>query len=117
MAEDILKDLDMLDPPKKLVKMSGEIIDISFIPSRVTLTAMRISLDLEKKKITADEMFEKMIEIIVHISENSNPTITAEWLYDHVSVEKITKFLNLIVSVETENDDKTGTSGEETAKN
>lgn len=117
MTEDVLKDLDLLDPQKTLVKMSGELIDISFIPSKVTLAAMRISSDLEKKKITADEMFEKMIGIIVQVSEKSNPTITAEWLYNNVSVEKITNFLKLLVSSEPGTDVKNGVSGGKSAKN
>lgn len=117
MAEDFLEDLDILDPPKKVVKMSGELIDISFLPSKVTLAVMKISADFDKKKITTDEMFEKMIGIIAQLSSKSNPKITEDWLYENVSVEKITNFLHLLVSGGDEVAKGTDASGVESAKN
>jgi len=117
MAEDIFEDLDILDPPKKVVKMAGELIDISFLPSKVTLSVMKISADFDKKKITTAEMFEKMIEIIAQLSTKSNAKITEDWLYENVSVEKITNFLHLLVSSGENVANGTEAGGAEPAKN
>lgn len=110
MAEDFLEDLDILDPPKKLVKIAGETIDVSFIPSRVTIEATRISTAFDKKQISVDEMFERMVGIIVKIGSKSNPKITSDWVLDNLSIQKVTKLMEVIVSDtgESKKEDDTG---------
>jgi len=95
---DLFEDLDLLDPPERFVKMAGEVIDISFIPSELTLKAAKISNMFEKGSMSMDEMFTQMIDVIVTISQGSNPNVTAEWILKNVSVAKITRFLELLVS-------------------
>jgi hypothetical protein len=93
--------------------MSGEVIDISFIPAQTTLEAAKISNEFSDGKITMDEMFSRMIGVIVDVSEGSNPKVTTEWVLKNVSVKKMTRFLELLVSDVNESKEEAG----EPAKN
>lgn len=93
--------------------MSGEVIDISFIPSEITLAATKIAEEHNKGKIATDEMFTKMIDVVVTLGQRSNSNITADWILKNVSVPKITKFLELLTSDMNESKESAG----EPAKN
>jgi hypothetical protein len=54
-----------------------------------------------------------MIGVIVDISEGSNPKVTTEWVLKNVSVKKMTRFLELLVSDVNESKEEAG----EPAKN
>lgn len=117
MAEDnnIFKDLDILDPEKKLVKMAGKIFDITIVPAKVTLDAMKTASALENKKITADIMFEKMIETVAKIGQKTDPEITTEWVENNVSVDKIAEFMHVLIA--PDDDEDTGKGEGESSKN
>jgi hypothetical protein len=90
-AEENIKDFDVLAPPKRLAKIGGEIVDVSFIPTRIALEIMSLG-DFEESSFSAD-VFDKVVDITVKICQRSNSKITREWILDNIEPMTLMKFL------------------------
>lgn len=93
MAQEIL-DLDKLIPEQRIVKLAGKEIDVSKIPSRVTL-------DIAKKsdvlKSGSDESFPLMLDMVVKICKPSQPDITTDWIVDNTSLDQLMALIEFIL--------------------
>lgn len=87
-----LESMDIINPPIKRINFGGEVVEIAFIPMRVSLGALKINDDIKKGKLSEYDGFEKLVEITVHICEKSNPNINRDWLLDNASIDMLMKF-------------------------
>ncbi|WP_284037462.1 hypothetical protein [Neobacillus sp. 114] len=93
MAQDIL-DLDKLIPEQRIVRLSGKEIDVSKIPSRVTLEIAKKS---DVLKSGSEESFPLLLELIVKICKPSQPDITSEWIIDNTSLDQLMALIEFIL--------------------
>jgi hypothetical protein len=108
---DILEGVDVLNPTKKQINFNGEIVEIAFIPTRISLEALKANDDIRKGLLTEYEGFEKIIDLTLKVCK-SNPNITKDWLYDNTSIEMLMNFFEV-----AGNGGKTKASEGEPAKN
>lgn len=94
MSNAKILDLDQLVPDKKIVKLAGEEIDVSIIPTRVVL-------EMEKKKTLLmsgkDESFPMLLNMIVKVMRISKPEITEDWLIDNTNMNQLIALITFIM--------------------
>lgn len=93
MAQEIL-DLDKLIPAKRAVKLAGKEIDVSKIPSRVTLEIAQKSDVLQSG---SQDSFPVLLEIVVKICRPSQPDITSDWIIDNTSLDQLLALIEFIL--------------------
>lgn len=93
MGQEIL-DLDKLIPSQRIVKLGGKTIDVSKIPSRVTL---EIAQKSDVLKSGTEDSFPILLNLIVNICKPSSPDITTEWLIDNTSLDQLLALIEFIL--------------------
>lgn len=130
MSDDILKDFDVIAPPKRIAKIGGEKVDVSIFSTRATLKLLEYSQKfkfLEAKKAAdlpdfSPEQFEGIAEVVAVACQRTNPTITKDWLLDNTDPVTLISFVKYVIGPITErmktlSDKKaTGSPGEKTAQ-
>lgn len=99
---EMVQDLDLLRPKPEYVRLGGNDIDISFIPSGVAVDIMalqdriaELSGDPDKMarvregKKEALEVFDLSAELCAKITSCQYPEMTKEWLLKHTSVAQL----------------------------
>lgn len=92
MAEDFLKEIEIVAPKKKKINFCGEIVEIAFVPSKVTIETARISDALNRGEISEYEGLMGIIDNVLSVCK-SNPNITADWLMENTSFEMQVDFI------------------------
>lgn len=89
-------DLDKLKPRKRLIKLSGKEIDVSTIPSEVTLEIVEKADVIESESA---ESFDLVFDMIIKICNVTNPDdgITKEWLVKNTSLEQLTAMMEFVM--------------------
>lgn len=87
-------DLDKLVPDKRIVKLAGKEIDVSKIPSRVTL---EIAQKSDVLKSGTEASFPLMLEMVVNICKPSQPDITTDWLVDNTSLDQLMALIEFVL--------------------
>lgn len=87
-------DLDKLVPKKRIVKLAGKAIDVSKIPSEVTL-----ELAENEDKLQSAGSFEMIFDMVIKICNATNPDedITKEWLVKNTSLEQLMALMEFIM--------------------
>lgn len=93
MAQEIL-DLDKIITTERIVRLAGKDIDVSKIPSRVTL---EIAQKSDVLKSGSEESFPLLLDLIVKICKPSQPEITSEWIIDHTSLDQLMALIEFIL--------------------
>ena len=97
MSEPIIKDFNTVLPPKRIAKLADEEIDVSLIPSRVTLELAIFRDSIFKGKIKSlEEQYRKSVEIVAKICQVKNPKITPEWLIENTNYEQLNEFIDFV---------------------
>lgn len=107
MAElsDISRDLDLLRPPKKIIRIGGHDIDISFIPCGIAFEVEELSkkiLKLDSKALSdGDEKEQKKafmlaVELCAVYCKRKYPELTVDWFLDNATVEQVMDFSSAI---------------------
>jgi hypothetical protein len=104
MSQEIL-DLDKLIPSQRIVKLGGKSIDVSKIPSRVTL---EIAQKSDVLKSGSEESFPTLLNLIVNICKPSQPDITSEWLIDNTSLDQLLALIEFILQPIKDRSEGTG---------
>lgn len=94
MSKPKILDLDKLIPQQRIVRLAGEEIDVSKIPSRVTLEVAEKADVLESGSA---ESFEIMLDLVVKICKPSKQDITQEWLVDHTSFDQLLALIEFVL--------------------
>lgn len=93
MAQEIL-DLDKIITAERIVRLAGKDIDVSKIPSRVTL---EIAEKSDKLKTGSDESFPIMLDLVVKICKPSFPEITKDWIIDNTDLNQLLTLIEFIL--------------------
>src|SRR5690625_5246151 len=110
MSNPKILDLDKLVPEQRIVKLAGEEIDVSKIPSRVT---MEVAEKAEVLKSGSNESFPILLDMIVKICKPSKPGITQDWIIDNTSMDQLLALIEFVIEplnekVEEMNEGKQG---------
>lgn len=101
MSDDLLKDFDVLFPPKRTAIIGGEEIDVSFIPARAALKFVDFSKKYNVNSLEPTEgfdpgMLDQVLEIIEMICKRSSEKITKDWLLDNVDIKILMEFIQFV---------------------
>ena len=99
-------DLDILRPAKKILKLNGKEIDVSFIPTAITFDIDNMLSDLSKiplKEIekggeACKKSFDISIKICSTFCENSYPEMNYDWFAKNTSAPQLNVFIQEIRS-------------------
>jgi len=107
MGEEIIN-LDVISPPKRIVKVKGKNIDISVIPFKVTVKMMKHAADFQKlgqmvedgdiddESKMADHL-ETMFDITRDILKNSDDGIDDKWIDRNLGSKQVILLINKIM--------------------
>lgn len=94
MSEPKILDLDKLIPDQRIVRLAGVDIDVSKIPSRVT---MELSEKADVFKKANEKSFPALIEMIIKIMKPSKPDVTDDWLIDNTSMDQLLALIEFVL--------------------
>ncbi|QJD87902.1 hypothetical protein [Cohnella herbarum] len=88
-------DLDKVISTKRIVKLAGKEIDVSKIPSRVTMELVEKS---EELKAGGKQSFPLLLDMIVKVCRPSQPEITSDWLIDNTDFEQLMAIIEFVMA-------------------
>jgi len=89
--------MKVINPTAKKINLGGEIVEVAFVPAKVTLDAAKISDGMKKGTMSEYEGSEQMLIMVENICKKSNPAITRDWLLENTSMEMMLEFMNYVV--------------------
>lgn len=99
----MLKDFDILSPPKRLAKLGGEEIDVTIVPARAALKFIDFSKKYNVESITGmntnnfdSGMIESILDVIELICKRSSTKITRDWMLDNVDIKILMEFVQYV---------------------
>ena len=94
----ILKDFNLIIPEVRIAKLGDQEIDVSKIPSRLSLEIAIYRDQIWNNKIkSAEEAWRKSVESVAKICQVSNPTVTSDWLIDNTHYEQLLEFIDFVL--------------------
>jgi len=87
-------DLDKLIPDQRIVRLAGEDIDVSKIPSRVT---MEVAEKADVLQSGSQESFPILLDMIVKICKPSKQDITQDWIVDNTSMDQLLALIEFVL--------------------
>ena len=92
----VILDLDKLVPEKRIVKLAGREIDVSKIPSGVTL---ELASKNDVLKSGSAESFPVVFDMIVKICNATNPSepVTQDWLVENTSIDQLLVLMDFVM--------------------
>ncbi len=89
----IIRDFDKIVRQERRARIAGEEVDVTKIPSRVTLEMTKFV----DKGMGSDETFFKMLDLVAKACQPSNPKITADWLLDNTDFDQMMDFCEFVL--------------------
>jgi len=114
VGSDGIYDFDTLVPEPRMVRVGGEVADVSVIPVAVTLALAKFSDRTREQVLAAAEEdaegeLKRVVQMVSDVCCVSNPKLTVEFLLKHLSFEKIRAFNKFVLSpVEDIEEDERG---------
>ena len=100
---DLLKDFDVLSPPKRIARIGGEDIDVTIVPARAALKFISFSKKYHVDSVDSMSpggfdpgMIDSILEVIELICRRSSEKITKEWLLDNVDIKVLMEFIQYV---------------------
>jgi hypothetical protein len=87
-------DLDKLIGDKRIIKLAGKEIDVSKIPSKVTL---RIADSYEDLKEDNPESMNILMDIVMDIIKPKNPEVTQDWIIENTDIKQLIALIEFIM--------------------
>lgn len=119
---DLLKDFDILSPPKRIARIGGEDIDVTIVPARAALKFISFSKKYHVDSVDSMSpggfdpgMIDSILEVIELICRRSSEKITKEWLLDNVDIKVLMEFIQYVFA--GMKDMSTGEPAGDTGKN
>ena len=91
----IFKDFNKIIPEKRIAKLADKEIDVSRIPSRISLE-MAIFRDGVLKMKSQDQQ-NGALEIVAKVCRQSDPGITVDWILDNTHYEQLLEFIDFVL--------------------
>ena len=96
-------DLDILKPPKKIIKLGGVQIDVSFVPCGITWeidSLVRKLSEYDENKVKDEKSSKEALDIIIKLCSTfasfKNPELSEKWFRENVEMPQINAFVSLI---------------------
>jgi hypothetical protein len=89
--------MKIINPTAKKINFGGEIVEVAFVPAKVTLDAAKVSDGMKNGTMSEYEGSEQMLVMIETICKKSNPLITRDWLLENASMQMMTEFMEYVV--------------------
>ena len=90
-----IKDFDKIVREERIAVLGGEQIDVSKIPSRVTLEIAKAKESVDK--VSDEEGFMRAVELVSMACKPSNSKVTTEWLFDNTDFETLLDFMDYVM--------------------
>ncbi len=90
-----IRDFDKLIQQPRIARIAGEEVNVTKIPSRVTLEMVRFAD--KTKEMTAEQTFHQTLELVAKACQPSNPKITADWLLDNTDFDQMMDFCEYVL--------------------
>jgi hypothetical protein len=92
-----IRDFDAIAPKGRRAKIGGRVVDVSFIPGRITLELARFKDALDSGELTELQSIETALDIVAQITTRQDPEMTADWLLDNAQLLRLTDFINYVL--------------------
>ena len=96
-------DLDILKPPKKIIKLGGVQIDVSFVPCGITWeidSLVRKLSEYDENRLKDEKSSKEALDIIIKLCSTfasfKNPELSEKWFRENVEMPQINAFVSLI---------------------
>ena len=89
------KDFDRLIPEQRIAKLAGKEIDVTRIPSRVTLMLAEYADSVDR--LSPKEQFKNALEPIVAVCKLTDPEVTVDWLLDNTDFAQLQEFTQFVL--------------------
>lgn len=90
-----IRDFDKVVQAARLARIGGEEVDVTKIPSRVTLEMVKFA-DVSDE-ISSEEKFYRTLDLVAKACTPSNPKITADWLLDNTDFDQMMDFCEFVL--------------------
>ncbi|ETT46271.1 hypothetical protein BSK66_25505 [Paenibacillus odorifer] len=104
----VILDLDQIIIDERVVILAGKRIDVSRIPSRVTLDIAKNSDELQSG---SQDTFPLLLDQVASILRPSFPEVNADWIVDNTDLNQLLKLIEFVLEPVKER------AGNETEKN
>ncbi len=103
MSDALMKDFDVLSPPKRIAKIGGEEIDVTIVPARASLKFIDFSKKYSVESLvsmTQDSfdpaLIDSILEVVELVCKRSSSIITKDWLLDNVDIKLLMEFVQYV---------------------
>lgn len=90
-----IRDFDKIVKEPRIARICGEEVDVTRIPSRVTLEMTKFADDADAMK--SEESFFRVVDLAAKACAPSNPKITADWLLDNTDFDTLMDFCEFVM--------------------
>lgn len=87
-------DLDKLIDKKRIIKLAGKEIDVSRIPSKVSLGLLERYEEIDEDN--SDSM-DRTFDLIMDIVKPQNPDITKDWIIENTDLIQLMAFIEFVI--------------------
>lgn len=93
-----VRDLDVLRPPQRIVRLAGEEIDVSFIPTGLTFDIDQVTTEmagLDTKKLAAGDpetarlAFDLSVKLCATFCQWKHPHMDADWFRENTDANQL----------------------------
>ena len=91
-----IRDFDKVIREQRLAVISGEQVDVTKIPSRVTLEMAQFADDADALK--QEDSFRKVLDLVCKACAPSNSKITVDWLLDNTDFDTLMEFCEFVMA-------------------
>lgn len=92
----IFKDFNKIIPEVRVAKLGDQEIDVSKIPSRISLE-LAIFRDKVLTMKSSEEQQRESLEIVAKVCQVKNSKITVDWLLDNTHYEQLIEFIDFVL--------------------
>lgn len=103
MSDDLLRDFDILSPPKRIARIGGEEIDVTIVPARAALKFINFSKKYSAKSLESMDqdsfdpcIIDDILEVVELVCKRSSTKITRDWLLDNVDIKVLVEFVQYV---------------------
>lgn len=93
-----IKDFNRLIPEQRIAVLGDKEIDVTKIPSRVSLQLAEYADEVADGKLSPKEQFLKAVDVVVSVCKVSAPEVTTDWLLDNTDFAQLMQFTRFVLA-------------------
>jgi hypothetical protein len=94
----VIRDFDAVAPAGRKAKIGGRVVDVSFIPGRVTLEMARFKDRMDAGELSEMARVQEIIDLVAKVTERQDAEMTADWLLDNVDFVTLFEFVQFVLT-------------------